>query len=540
MTTNDTDKQPEPLHGPNLVIDVENFGPIAEAKNIEFKPMTVFVGPSNTGKTYLATLAHAFFEAANSDEDPIAYRAISNFRILTSSPDRFYTHFVRDVARWAFETNSNNTDRKRLALNVPIDAFSTETRDYIIHAATLALRVIGKRTNDEIVDYFDLWAIEDRTREAIIDYFDAEHQYQSSNDDDTYEAFSAISLSFARHVLNLTDHGRPQSTTQIDGAISIPWRYVDLWSGDEFDGTKPRVRRNQQYVDRVLERYIADQFRIIPRSFYLPTGRTGIMNAHRVLASQIVKRAHRFGLDTQDKLNYHRLARDFLTLLIDLGDNTERIDNINSSRFVSASNVISSSLVEGEINVTVPKFGPPDFEYVRDGITTPMFRASSMVTELAPILMVLRHYARKGNVLIIDEPEAHLHPAAQQQMAAALAFMVRSGLRVLITTHSHYMVEQLGNFVAVSTLDPDLRKRALKLKGALGQEDIYLDESEVAVYDFATDKAEHGSIVETVDFNSDSFGYFPRDHNWAIADQMNRTQRVIETMVDSERTASRK
>ena len=58
MTTDDN-KQSLPLHGPNLILDVENFGPIAEAKNIEFKPMTVFVGPSNTGKTYLAMLLHS-------------------------------------------------------------------------------------------------------------------------------------------------------------------------------------------------------------------------------------------------------------------------------------------------------------------------------------------------------------------------------------------------------------------------------------------------------------------------------------------------
>ena len=43
----------------NLILDVENFGPIAEAKNIDLKPMTVFVGPSNSGKSYLAILLYA-------------------------------------------------------------------------------------------------------------------------------------------------------------------------------------------------------------------------------------------------------------------------------------------------------------------------------------------------------------------------------------------------------------------------------------------------------------------------------------------------
>ena len=40
---------------PEVRVSVQDFGPIAEAP-IDLRPLTVFVGPSNTGKTYLATL----------------------------------------------------------------------------------------------------------------------------------------------------------------------------------------------------------------------------------------------------------------------------------------------------------------------------------------------------------------------------------------------------------------------------------------------------------------------------------------------------
>ena len=49
----------------HLELTVSNLGPIAEGK-IELRPMSVFVGPSNTGKSYLATLIyalHRFFSA---------------------------------------------------------------------------------------------------------------------------------------------------------------------------------------------------------------------------------------------------------------------------------------------------------------------------------------------------------------------------------------------------------------------------------------------------------------------------------------------
>ena len=38
-----------------MIIEVENLGPIKRGK-IELKPLTVFIGPNNTGKTYLAYL----------------------------------------------------------------------------------------------------------------------------------------------------------------------------------------------------------------------------------------------------------------------------------------------------------------------------------------------------------------------------------------------------------------------------------------------------------------------------------------------------
>lgn len=41
-----------------LELEVKNFGPIVEAK-VDLRPFTLFVGPSNTGKSYLAVLIYA-------------------------------------------------------------------------------------------------------------------------------------------------------------------------------------------------------------------------------------------------------------------------------------------------------------------------------------------------------------------------------------------------------------------------------------------------------------------------------------------------
>ena len=43
-------------------LDVEDFGPIAHA-SVDLRPLTVFIGPSNTGKSYLAILLYALYES---------------------------------------------------------------------------------------------------------------------------------------------------------------------------------------------------------------------------------------------------------------------------------------------------------------------------------------------------------------------------------------------------------------------------------------------------------------------------------------------
>ena len=47
----------------------------------------------------------------------------------------------------------------------------------------------------------------------------------------------------------------------------------------------------------------------------------------------------------------------------------------------------------------------------------------------------------EGTVLVIDEPEANLHPLAQQWLATRLRHLAAPGLQVVVTTHSPYFVD---------------------------------------------------------------------------------------------------
>ena len=71
---------------------VRDFGPIAEA-DVTLRPLTVFVGPSNTGKSYLATLIYAL------------HRCFVDRGSLPDPPDRSapipHVRDLRRLGEWA-------------------------------------------------------------------------------------------------------------------------------------------------------------------------------------------------------------------------------------------------------------------------------------------------------------------------------------------------------------------------------------------------------------------------------------------------------
>ena len=58
-------------------------------------------------------------------------------------------------------------------------------------------------------------------------------------------------------------------------------------------------------------------------------------------------------------------------------------------------------------------------------------------------ILLKRGYISKNRILIIDEPEVHLHPKWQVEYAKILVELVKRDVKVLVTSHSPYMIEAL-------------------------------------------------------------------------------------------------
>ena len=64
----------------------------------------------------------------------------------------------------------------------------------------------------------------------------------------------------------------------------------------------------------------------------------------------------------------------------------------------------------------------------------------------------MNHRLDARDYLTIDEPEAHLHPEMQIEIAQLLVDLVSKGLAITLTTHSDYFVEEINNAIRSRTL----------------------------------------------------------------------------------------
>ena len=63
--------------------------------------------------------------------------------------------------------------------------------------------------------------------------------------------------------------------------------------------------------------------------------------------------------------------------------------------------------------------------------------------------------AKAGSYMAVENPEAHLHPAAQSAMGKFLAMLAKVGVRVIIETHSNHIVDGIQIYAAQNDMPKD-------------------------------------------------------------------------------------
>jgi len=425
-------------------IKLVDIGPIRSA-DIELTPLTVFVGLNNAGKSFAATVIYA---ALSSSQIRQPASTVRSHRTV----DAQLRHLRSTLA--LFEFIQDNKETKTLAelpgippnlrqvLEEQIDQDFEDYREGIAAALTRATGVpeLGQLRRHQ-------------------------HQKRATRGQLTIECQDPDLVIEVK-----IGPAKPKIT------ISKPdfedaWK--QLWASEQL--LSPRqgnpMHLSLEFTPEALTRACFKEFPV--HVSYLPAARSGLMQSHRVLVESLIRRSSLAGLEDMRVPAMSGVIADFLGEMV-AGDPDRRGD------FQDEADQLERDILGGTIELErLPSGIQSEFVYRSPAGDFPLRRTSSMVAELAPIAIYLRQILRVGDLLIIEEPEAHLHPSNQVLLAQLLVRLVRSGkLKVIVTTHSEFFLQQLNNSLVAGNLNEPAAASASYAK------DLRLTPSAAAAYHF--------------------------------------------------------
>ena len=463
----------------SLQIEVSDFGPIVKAK-VDLRPFTVFVGPSNTGKSYLAILIyalHRFFGV------PLGLRAEQHSDGSLVIPPRpppglpeESIDALLDFAKSLAETATKQTDRK---VTLPRPAADSLRFGFDRRVGVLM---------EEIARCFGLRDTGPLVRKG------------RGNARVTIGHCQPGDSEGVCHGLILSRN--PELTMALPAYATMPMEPKPI---DAFRQTLDLFARVAEDLRDAISRQTSTGLLfslfglcVLPaavgplcsRAFYLPADRTGAMHLYKLVARTLIADAASASpvpVTTTSMLT--GVVADFLGQLIEEGASMApppRERDLGQS--------LEAAILDGTVRIEHPAaVGAPHFLYRPNGWKDDLelANASSMVSELAPVVLYLRHLVRPGSVLIVEEPESHLHPAMQVEFTRQLAKLVATGVRVIVTTHSEWLVEELANVVRRSKLPESERAR-------FSGSSVALHPTQVGAWLFSPKKRPKGSVVTEV------------------------------------------
>lgn len=439
-----------------MKIKFQNLGSIKEAE-LDLRPLTVIIGPNNSNKTYIAYSIYGLWECINNNSSThlrrtARYMTLVQAKVQAKNEDNgvwslkidksFYNLFIQAVESISMRFSGNS-----------LESFFQDSSRKIFNQTVLEIEIS-----------------ESDIKEGI---------NQLSNQKLPHFRISKIEQNNDRLFLHLSEDINNDSFVNND---SFSQQIVSV------------------VVSLVMENIFSD---ILP----LPAERNAFINTYKILANRrykVLKEMQRELFSTRSKaidrqlelsreqgdIRYPQPVEDFLDFLSDIElENSPDIDPKNKNIFQKLADQIEEYIQnKNKTKFKNTKFGGKEIKVsVKKGLEIDLYNASSSIKQLAPLLLYLRYRAKVGDFLVIDEPEMNLHPESQVKLLEALSILVNLGVRVLLTTHSPYIMAHLNNIVNGNHDDQEiLENQAQSLY--LQDSQAFLKMEQVSAYEIKENK----------------------------------------------------
>lgn len=458
-----------------LRVKIENFGPISSGE-VKLKPLTLFIGPNNSGKSYTAMLIRSILRTYDS-------RLLIGMPLPTKtlSKDKNFLHTI--LAMKLASELKNAFEEISKFLKAQINRLKKEEEIEIPQRITkkisgIICKKLKERLSNEISNSFACplkELVKTGEKNFVIRAYFNSHRICAKCSE------NALGLEECPQPEVKIKVGKAKVSVRVGDRVSITEMNKSLWQ--ETIGDEKRSVLATYILNQVSDLYVSEILKIFSTSvscYYLPAARSGILQGHKLLVASIIEQVPFVGIKRFEIPKFSGIVARFLSSIINLPQEKGSLYRL--------ARTLEKELIEGQIMVSTPKREHyPEIRYLYKDKKIPLPRASSSVSELAPLILYLKYIVEPGDILIIEEPEAHLHPRNQRVLAKFLVRLVRKGVKVIVTTHSEFLVEQLSNFILLSKVKSAQRSKRYKY-----EKNDFLKPDETAVYIFKYSKKMKG------------------------------------------------
>lgn len=449
----------------NNILSLENFGPIKKAE-INMAPLTIFIGPNSSGKSFSAALIHSLLNSFNMlGLNRYEYIRNKSVNLFLENNDELFKEFKHDLIQYV---NSK-----------------PKVSDEPFKFSTVRFKTILKESFGQVFQEL----VEEKLKETFSNNLNKlnrlkRYPFEFSFNDNVFSNENGL-LSLNKFFVDMNrvkDEGLSSEDTNIcffeidDEFLYIYLNYV-LWD-NFFEG---KTELFVEIVFMMIVSSVMDTFN--QTSYYIPAIGDEVFNDINTFISD----------DIKGNLQHSLLQKELLVSFLKVKE------DINQSPFYQLAENLEQEIIGGKLTF---KKGEIKEEFVfidnDNDLELELGLTSSSIRELMPLIIYLKYFLKKEDTLIIEEPENHIHPKNQLILVKYLVKAINMGLNMVITTHSDYIVEQFNNFIRLSN-----SKEEIFEKFGYDESNI-LDYHDVNIYNFKSED-KYGFIVQAVEINETGF-----------------------------------
>ena len=399
-------------------LSVKNFGPINEAE-INISPLTIFVGKNSSGKSFLSSLIHSLSNPFNHNTHrfpahSLNYLIKNNPELLKDFEDKF-EDYLKSKPSFADES------------------FSYSLNDFIKLIDKGFGKCYVKLIENELKNN---WKTNINNLNRMKQYpFELKYNgitFVNENGKLIIPNFSDKIGNLFKAINFINPIGVKISTDEKYIHINLDYSlWMKLYGDDE------TISLAQLIYVLVVNKLIK---KLQINSYYIPVDGKIFNDFNSFVADKV-----------NGSIDSSTIEKEFLTNLLKVNEATPE------GYFYNLACELENEINKGEIQI---KTGDLKDEIVfidyKNNMEFDLNLVSSSVHELIPIIIYLKYYLYKGDILIIEEIENHLHPENQLILVKYLVKALNQGLNIILTTHSDYILEKFNNLIQLGNCNKEV------------------------------------------------------------------------------------